>query len=41
VSSFNHRAQALYYRLGYERVGDIPDYAIEGHAELLLVKRLA
>jgi ribosomal protein S18 acetylase RimI-like enzyme len=41
VSSFNHRAQELYYRLGYERVGEIPNYIIEGHAELLLCKRLA
>ncbi len=41
VSSFNHRAQELYYRLGYERVGEIPDYVIEGHSELLLCKRLA
>lgn len=41
VSSFNHRAQELYYRLGYERVGEIPNYIIEGHSELLLCKRLA
>jgi [ribosomal protein S18]-alanine N-acetyltransferase len=41
VSSFNHRAQKLYYRLGYEQVGEIPNYIIEGHAELLLCKRLA
>jgi ribosomal protein S18 acetylase RimI-like enzyme len=41
VSSFNHRAQELYYRLGYVRVGEIPDYVIDGHSELLLCKRLA
>jgi len=41
VSSFNYRAQELYYRLGYERVGEIPNYVIEGHSELLLCKRLA
>jgi ribosomal protein S18 acetylase RimI-like enzyme len=41
VSSFNHRAQALYYRLGYLRVGEIPNFIIEGHSELLLGKRLA
>jgi [ribosomal protein S18]-alanine N-acetyltransferase len=41
VSSFNHRAQELYYRLGYERVGEIPNCVIEGHSELLLAKRLA
>ena len=41
VSSFNHRAQELYHRLGYQRVGEIPNYVVEGHSELLLCKRLA
>ena len=41
VSSFNLRAQALYRRLGYEQVGEIPNYIVEGHSELLLGKRLA
>ncbi|MGO8793060.1 MAG: GNAT family N-acetyltransferase [Terriglobia bacterium] len=41
VSSFNLRAQALYYRLGYEQIGELPNYAVEGHSELLLCKRLA
>jgi ribosomal-protein-alanine N-acetyltransferase len=40
VSSFNHRAQQLYYRLGYKRVGEIPNYVVEGHSELLLGKKL-
>jgi len=40
VSSFNRRAQELYRRLGYQRVGELPDYVIEGHSELLLWKRL-
>jgi ribosomal protein S18 acetylase RimI-like enzyme len=40
VSSFNHRAQELYNRLGYERVGEIPNYVVEGHSELLLCKKL-
>jgi len=40
VSSFNHRAQTLYGRLGYERVGEFPNYIVEGHSELLLHKRL-
>ncbi len=40
VSSFNRRAQELYRRLGYWRVGEMPDYAVEGHSEILLCKRL-
>jgi ribosomal protein S18 acetylase RimI-like enzyme len=40
VSSFNRRAQELYYRLGYKCVGEIPNYVIEGHSELLLCKKL-
>ena len=40
VSSFNHRAQALYRRLGYEQVGEFPDYVVEGHSELLFHKKL-
>ena len=40
VSSFNHRAQKFYCSLGYERVGEIPNYIIEGHSELLLCKKL-
>lgn len=40
VSSFNKRAQELYRRHGYEQVGDIPDYVVNGHSELILRKRL-
>jgi len=40
VSSFNHRAQALYRRLGYEQVGEFPDYVVQGHSELLFHKKL-
>jgi len=40
VSSFNRRAQELYSRLGYRRVGEIPDFIVEGHSEILLCKRL-
>jgi ribosomal protein S18 acetylase RimI-like enzyme len=40
VSSFNRRAQELYRRLGYWRVGEMPDYVVEGHSEILLCKRL-
>ena len=41
VSSFNRRAQALYRRLGYQQVGEIPNYVVDGHSELLFGKRLA
>jgi ribosomal protein S18 acetylase RimI-like enzyme len=40
VSSFNRRAQELYRRLGYQRVGELPDYIVKGHSELLLCKKL-
>ena len=40
VSSFNRRARKLYRRLGYRRVGEIPDYVVEGHSEILLCKKL-
>jgi ribosomal protein S18 acetylase RimI-like enzyme len=40
VSSFNRGGQELYSRLGYRRVGEIPDYVVEGHSEILLCKRL-
>lgn len=38
VSSFNHRAKALYLRLGYEVIGELVDYVIRGHSEWLLRK---
>jgi ribosomal-protein-alanine N-acetyltransferase len=38
VSSFNHRAKALYERLGYEVVGELRDYVVRGHSEWLLRK---
>lgn len=38
VSAFNHRAQAFYQRLGYHRVGELPDFLVPGHAEILLRK---
>ncbi len=36
VSSFNTRAQKFYARLGYERVGELKDYVVKGHAEILM-----
>jgi len=41
VSDFNTRARALYERHGYRLVGTLPDYVVDGHAELLMAKRLA
>lgn len=40
VSSFNHRARALYERLGYEVVGELRDYIVSGYSELLLRKTI-
>ncbi len=40
VSSFNTGAQQLYLRHGYEKVGEIPDYVVPGHSELIYRKRL-
>jgi ribosomal protein S18 acetylase RimI-like enzyme len=40
VSSFNHSAQQLYMRHGYERVGELRDYCVAGHSELILHKGL-
>ncbi|HYX26131.1 MAG TPA: GNAT family N-acetyltransferase, partial [Thermoanaerobaculia bacterium] len=38
VSSFNERARQLYERLGYKLVGELTDYLVPGHSELLLRK---
>lgn len=38
VSSFNTGAQRLYDRLGYERIGELKDYIVPGHSEILLRK---
>ena len=38
VSSFNPDARRLYERLGYKVVGELADYIIEGHSEILLRK---
>lgn len=40
VSSFNHGARRLYERLGYWVVGELTDYIVEGHSELLLRKTM-
>ena len=38
VSSFNPDALRLYRRLGYEVVGELPDYIVRGHSEILMRK---
>jgi len=38
VTSFNHRARALYERLGYEYVGELTDFFVNGVSELLYRK---
>jgi ribosomal protein S18 acetylase RimI-like enzyme len=38
VSSFNRNAERLYRRLGYERIGELKDFIVEGHAEILFRK---
>lgn len=40
VSSFNPRARKLYERLGYQVIGELKDYVIEGASEILLHKWL-
>jgi ribosomal protein S18 acetylase RimI-like enzyme len=41
VSSFNRGARRLYERLGYEVIGELEDYIIRGHSEILLRKTIA
>ena len=38
VSDFNPGARRLYERLGYRLVGELTDYLVAGHSELLLRK---
>ncbi|HJR16822.1 MAG TPA: GNAT family N-acetyltransferase [Gemmatimonadales bacterium] len=38
VSSFNLSARRLYLRLGYRVVGELDDFIVQGHSELLLRK---
>jgi ribosomal-protein-alanine N-acetyltransferase len=38
VSSFNEGAFKLYQRLGYEVIGELKDYLVRGHSEILLRK---
>jgi len=38
ASSFNPGARRLYERLGYQVVGELTDYMVRGHSEILLRK---
>ena len=40
VSSFNPRARALYERVGFRQVGELPEYFIPDASEILMHKRL-
>jgi ribosomal protein S18 acetylase RimI-like enzyme len=41
VSAFNVGALRLYERLGYQVVGELSDYIIPGHSEILMRKSIA
>jgi ribosomal protein S18 acetylase RimI-like enzyme len=41
VSSFNRDAQRFYRNLGYEAVGELRNYLVDGHSEILLRKSIA
>ena len=40
VSSFNHRAKAMYEREGFVQVGELPDFCIDGASEVLMCRDL-
>ena len=41
VSSFNKDAQRFYRKMGYEKIGELKDYLVEGHDEILMRKSIA
>jgi len=41
VSDFNERAIAFYERHGFAKAGALPDFAVDGVTELLMIKRRA
>jgi ribosomal-protein-alanine N-acetyltransferase len=41
VSSFNPGAQRFYSSLGYEAIGELKDFIVRGHSEILLRKTIA
>lgn len=40
VSSFNTEARRLYEKLGYEQVGELKDFVVRSHSEILMRKTL-
>ena len=40
VSSFNLNAQKFYLKLGYEIIGELKNYMVEGHNEILMRKTI-
>lgn len=40
VSEFNEGARRFYMRLGYEEVGELRDYVVRGHSEVLMRKTI-
>jgi len=40
VSSFNAEARRLYERLGYDEVGELTDFIVPGHSEILMRKSI-
>ena len=40
VSSFNHGAKRFYLSLGFETAGELRDYVVKGHSEILMRKSI-
>lgn len=40
TSDFNEDAQRFYHRLGYENIGEVPNFAKDGISEMIFYKRL-
>lgn len=40
VSDFNQAAQGFYANMGYQKIGELQDFIIAGHAEILLRKTI-